>query len=120
MKCPRCGATMDKLVCEACARAKSNTAFAEQQKQYAAIIASERAPLILIEAFRPGSNDGTKSHIRRLGADRRHALCGIFFRSMGGAREVRLSGLKQVRNLCPACDEILQELVRDQPAIAAS
>lgn len=118
MKCPKCGTVHNNMICEVCARAQSNEGYALQQKQFAAIIAAGRAPLILIETFRPGANDGTKSHIRRLGTDKRHGLCGVFFRSMGGAREVHLSGLQQVRNLCPACDEILQGLVRDQPAMA--
>jgi hypothetical protein len=118
VNCQRCGALKTKLVCENCARALSNAAFAAQQKQYAEIIISERAPLVLIQAFARGTNDGTKWHIRRLGADRRHALCGVFFRSRGGAREARLSQLVDLKPICGPCYEALQELVNIQPAVA--
>jgi hypothetical protein len=113
--CPKCGSIMPKLICETCARAKSNAAFAAQQKQFAEVISSNRAPLTLVQAFRPGTNDGTKWHIRRLGADRRHALCGAFFKTMNGAREARFNQLVEFKPICGLCYETLEGILNPEP-----
>ena len=117
-ECPKCGSTMYKLACETCARAKSEAAMAAQQKQYAHFISSGRAPLIWVQTYVEGTNQGTKWHIQRLGTDRRHAMCGAFFKTLSGARPVALSRLAEFTPLCGSCHTVLQELI--QPAKAAS
>jgi hypothetical protein len=122
VNCPQRGALMPKLICEPCAKAKSDRAYAAQQKQYAEVVATDRAPLLLIEMFARGTNNGTKWHIQRLGGDPRHALCGAFFRTMGGLRPARLSRIGEFKPLCDECSKALQEIVgaAQQPTSAAS
>jgi hypothetical protein len=110
-RCPKCGDPLFKLVCERCARAKSEAALAAQQQQYAHFITGGRAPLILIEMFPEGSHDGKKWHIQRLGADRRHAMCSAYFKTMAGARPVPLYRLAEFKPMCESCRQILQGLV---------
>jgi hypothetical protein len=112
MICPIHGAVPGlKLVCEQCTQARSDKAMEALQAHYVQVVATDTAPLMVIQMFPKGTLDPMRWHIQRMG-DRRRTFCGAYIKSFGGMRQTPYSRLWEFTPICPGCNDTLRGLIQ--------